>query len=1042
MSQPTKPEKHNSHFDRERDKMVYAYLLTLSELDGLEVVIAGLNHIKYSKREELKAPPNETALSNQWGLDRATAIRRILRFVLPNLYEKNQDDSAPALTLARLVFILTNLEKYWAEKESDSATRKLKESEKTKAIQLFFQLSREEIKGINLENYDSRILMQKLFDDLSDFHTPIKQKEVMSLYQSFISKWKTDDSEMNFNDAIKEAERIIGTHYPSNKEEKNTCCQVTNRVKEELSRISLQNGYATTGERSFFSKSFIEKVTMSALENHALASDFPIQIKYVEVKKLQPLPLYINTDSRRNGVLNSNLFTDANNSNGIIGFTEDDAKSLENQFVYKVRVYFSIVLPSSFQKMNSGKYMKVVGDPQERQLHFHEEVQGIGSPLSHVIAAINRILLEGISSLSHIIPVASDLINSEESIGTNRHSAVWSHNVVQLHLKEDIDKSKEAVISFGQIAHGDACGFDLIETIAKSSLYSRLRAIKNAGINPKKYLKELCEKLQEYDALLYSKKLLKSYPFSLKAMEGHADTEILNHYLNREEMTSREKPWSINAYAAHLNIISAYLQHGLHACAKRQIDVLDKKMNDDVVDDLTRAKYQLYKARYHHLSCTNESSNDEDEARPYSSYRRTVEKLLSEAAKSLDNYLRINKSIEVLTNSNLHPFFSIRSQIFMVEAELKMFHSTTHEGLLESLKLFENAKICAAKDGNSSMYSYLSAYQSWGYLIVGDRFKRDGIESKEGEKFTIEVCIDWAQKVLDHSITCYYSEGKACFEEIKERGGNKDKYGLYEIGLMPFIQEMDSSKDSKEGATNYNSAKKLLDLDVTQLRNHYDAKDNKNSVYLFGTYSSIILLAKGILGLFKLVHKEECVKKEERKKEIRRINQLFIYSFAIAEDGLKKSTEPNVFERCFSGLHPDASIGGLYPFRLTQFADFGKIFSILCQLFILHLEDHNSNHFKASQKLIETLKDELSQNETDFRGDQKKYNIHMQDHYKQLLRYLQGLKAQPETNPTGSIEEAWRSMLSDFFYILCGRAAVPGNLIRKYYSALLEDFDF
>ena len=123
-------------------------------------------------------------------------------------------------------------------------------------------------------------------------------------------------------------------------------------------------------------------------------------------------------------------------------------------------------------------------------------------------------------------------------------------------------------------------------------------------------------------------------------------------------------------------------------------------------------------------------------------------------------------------------------------------------------------------------------------------------------------------------------------------------------------------------------------------------KDDGSSVYLFGMHSSILLFAKGMFALCNSYSTDQALLNAIDQQAMR----LFQYCCAIASDGTRrvddeklwpKGTEPNsiVLDRVLPKTTPDDDphatdrlLQCFYPHRLTQFADLGKIFIIVCQI--------------------------------------------------------------------------------------------------------------
>ncbi|MEC4819984.1 MAG: hypothetical protein SAK29_42950, partial [Scytonema sp. PMC 1069.18] len=406
---------------------------------------------------------------------------------------------------------------------------------------------------------------------------------------------------------------------------------LVNKVQREINRIELQCGLRqvqsllrdknpdeTQLDTSSLPQSFIQHLTRSIVENEILTDEFPINLKYIEIEKTQPLPLYLKTEEQTTGVLNPRLLESSEDS--------EDVNGVQKQFVYKIKVHFYVKFPAKYCSFFPNDYYEIsYFNTSDKKLEFFEEITGIGSPIYNIIAVINRVLLWDIPCLKEYLPVARNIATNNEFFGSP--SLVWSYNLVNLCKKEDIEKaihsqkSYDEIVSSYEPAFGEYCGFDLVEVAAKAALHARLRAIKQTGINPTTYLTQLCHRVEEINALRKAENYLNFYPFSLKAMEGYLNQTIFkNRYRdcdNEYNFTdkSSEYFWSSVAYDAHLTITEAYLKEGLYRIAKKYLDVLKphiesfKKGKNQFLNDLMLAKYEVCKFRYHYLTDLEDSES-------------------------------------------------------------------------------------------------------------------------------------------------------------------------------------------------------------------------------------------------------------------------------------------------------------------------------------------------------------------------------------------------------------------------------------------------
>lgn len=1030
--------------DQNRDKSVYKYILDcLTDL--------GISEDNQNSR------PNESSIANQWGQkNNRIFIRRVLRSVLPEYY---QDETAPVhvvpgLTLGKLVEILGAIQEYLAKKRantsSDRVPRILTRSEKLKALHKFIQLSSEENQKIGIVgSWES--LLQHLFEIITDPINGLKDREIERFYKAVVNIFQSlkenkfpNNEELEDNWIHNYVEILLADNYRGMSQEikKEKTLDLVDKVNREINRIEFQSGIRQV--KSFLadeldeivekaqnlSNSFIEHLTKSLVENEILTDEFSVYIKHFEIEKIQPLPLYIKED-REIGLLNPLIL---NGDEDV-----EDIKGLEMQFVYKVKVHFYVKLPDNYQARFGKDESPKISSFSENKLEFFEEITGIGSPISHIIAAINRVLLWDIPALSEYLPLVREVLNDDRVMGKSSHSPVWSYTVVSLCKKQDVDiaistnKSYDEIISYQELAYGEYCGFDLVEVAAKAALHARLRAIKQTGVNAKVYLTQLCHRVEELNAFKKAKSYLRGYPFSLKAMEGYLDATIFkerNFILDSQnDQLDIKKPYSLVAYDAYLEIAEAYLQEGLYLIAKSHLNFLKshiEKFKNSLFSDLMLAKYEICQFRYHYLTDLDEKP----ELRSHSE-RATAIRAATDSLFNAENYLkkRLKKYYKVgeSAQSNFHPFFYLLSRVYAHRAKIHIFSSVYtslpihgFDALIEPIRLLEKARIYAARDGSAAHYAYWSAYQSWCYIMAAYLGEID----QNGEGFSKKELIDWAKRLIEHSLICYSKTGRNCYQQIKDNGGkitefengNKyyEQYGKVRIQVVPLIQELkDDNKtiDQYRDPDNY-----VLNLDMSILKQIND--DDNKSIYLFGTNSSIILFGMGILKLC-----EEEKDNEDLQKSITKAIRMFAYCAAIADEGSIKTdknqdSELIYLDRFFHPQGKDNLIRGLYPHRLTQFAALGKIFDATSKAILLL----QSKHLDFDWQNVKILLDNLNEKVRDKNSEQTRYNGHLATHFTRISEYFNQLESKKMN--FSSLIQARNKVVKDIFRIVRGESDI------------------
>ncbi|GAB1544543.1 hypothetical protein NUACC21_72190 [Scytonema sp. NUACC21] len=1057
-SQDSQTRRRSSE-DQERDKSVYKYLLEcLTDL--------GINE------GEENSKPNESSIAKQWGqTNNRIFIRRVLRSVLPKYYEKNEGDleqPVPGLTIGKLVEILAAIQDYWNKKRLTTSEaqipRILTRSEKLRAFRIFYQLSFAEKEKLNFLLHPGDSLLQQLLEIVTDTVKGLKYEDIIPFYKGAINIYhqlkqaessnKQDVETRHGDEKIKHyVNNLIEEYYQGldSNLKNNKIDDLVNKVYREINRLELQCGIRqvksllkdtanldeSITDPDFLPYAFIKHLTRSIVENEILTDEFPINIKHIEVEKTKPLPLYLKDEEHKNGLLNPEFIDEKEG--------KEDINGLQKQFAYKIKVHFYVKITDDYTQAFREEAQSSFFNKKEKKLEFFEEITGIGSPIHHIIAAINKVLLWDIPELIDYFPVARSIVSHNDFFGSP--SLVWSYTLVNLCKKDDIEKalkenkSYDRVASHYEPAYGEYCGFDLVEVAAKASLHARLRAIKQTGINPAKYLIQLCHRVEELNAFRKAESYLNFYPFSLKAMEAYLNQTIFRDKYrivnNQYDFLEKDvnSPWSTVAYDAHLTIAEGYLKEGLYQIAKKYLDVLKphienaKKGKNYFFSELLLAEYDLCQFRYHYLT---DLQDDPDSENPQlhperSSAIRAATESLRYAEEYLKQLLKKYYIIRASAQSNFHPFFYLFSRIYAHRAKLYIFTSSYTDlpsrrfnSFIEPLRLLEKARIYAARDGNPALYSSWTSYQSWCYLMVA---YLGNYEPTTNQAFSREECIIWAKNLIESALICYQENGKLCYQQIKDNGGkithnmrNKkyyESYGNIQIQVVPLIQEL--KEGSGEDRKIYDVEKNVINIDFSILKNN--SVEEERSIYLFGTQSSIILFAMGMLELCDDEKKESSL-----EARIKKSFKIFTYSSAIAEEGNRESKDPDeekiYLERIFT--EGDELVRGLYPHRLTQFADLGKIWAATCQV-ILNLY-HSNSDWTEIDKLLKDLPNSHKKRVLQNAGTQKRYNGHLESHCDRLVEYFKQLKDK-KMNITNLIDIR-NKVVRDIFKIMRGESDV------------------
>ena len=232
------------------------------------------------------------------------------------------------------------------------------------------------------------------------------------------------------------------------------------------------------------------------------------------------------------------------------------------------------------------------------------------------------------------------------------------------------------------------------------------------------------------------------------------------------------------------------------------------------------------------------------------------------------------------------------------------------EKLIKPIELLERARIYAARDGDPALYAQWSAYQAWCYIMFAYLNKLE--EVPERSEF-LEECLDWARRLIAHAKICFSAQGKTCYLQIKDAGGQKtrypykreipppepesdefevyfmppaqtiyfEEYGDTFVQVAPLIQELQENKRKEEqGRT-----RGIVTLDLSLLKQ--PGNDEGGSVFLFGMQSGIILFSDAMFSLCKDYADSSELVEAIDSKAIR----LFQYVCAITSDGTKRIEE-------------------------------------------------------------------------------------------------------------------------------------------------------
>lgn len=1068
--------KMNSN-DKERDKVIYRYLF-----NGFALVIDEQGRINY----------RQTA--KRFGKDNADFAIRIHQ----DIREPEDPNSsmcrygAAKLTAGKLVNLLSGLQQGLhnslvnnrRNSKHELTPKFLKLEDILTVFQKLTELSFEEKEQLGLNHFANEILLQQVLLNIGIYSDQVNQETVIKLYKASIGiNFETTtllslptnpgDYQQYIDSLIKQTANEVMSYIPEQWNYKSIKLNyLIEKVKNAIQKLKFQAGVIKDGQPSeqeftkkYLTPNFIKTITRSVVENQILNEELPVYIKSFKIEQLQPLPL-----RAQDGVLNPDIFLSSENTNH---------PGSESQYAYRVTVHF---------------YLKTIpGKPQD----FYITSSGVGGQLSQVIKVINRALLWDIECLrDRYFPVAHDLFINQEAIQNNMNSPVWTHSLVQLCTLDGIQKALIKNTKYEQISYldtigrGDFCTFDFLESVGKSALEARLRAIKNTGVKPSSYLENLDARIQRVDSLRKAESFLNFYPFSLNAMESYLEESLLKDEQENNVTTSENELSSLCHYDAYLSIINGYLTEGLYRNAYRLFEKLsylkeismraiqwNKGKQTTNLESSDRfkffssgllVKYELSRATYYYLFDTEDEVVKYRGRNALNSDRLTYVKYAWEALNNAETHLNIRlrkyHAINEISQSLSHPYFLLLANTNFLRAKLYIFFpqaaSTNIEDGESPLKdnrygfyygrvyFLEKARLDAARDGEAELYACYTAYQSWVYIMAGYRInKRISLGRNNNEvsvNFEKGNCLDWAKRLIEHSLRAYAETGRKAYYQIKEKSGvsGYQTYGDQKIANIPPIRETKQnscSENPEECLQGFHNGILYIDMSLLWIQElNGQELDYSEKVYLFGTKACVILFNLGIYELCSSLGQSIYPNPEADtwKTKILRAYRLFSYAYAIAEDGGKTIIEggeqkkyrierPDFQET--SAQDPNEyhspevdSLRDLYFHRITEIVDLSRAYAIACNLILMYLssQEEQQERHKDIQNLMGKFHD-ISRMIPELAEHQPRYNGHLATYLERVKeivdKEIRNLEVDANRNLEVDIEEVRERIIEDLF---------------------------
>lgn len=340
--------------------------------------------------------------------------------------------------------------------------------------------------------------------------------------------------------------------------------------------------------------------------------------------------------------------------------------------------------------------------------------------------------------------------------------------------------------------------------------------------------------------------------------------------------------------------------------------------------------------------------------------------------------------IDEISQATFQPYYHLLAQIYFRRARLFLWYPnrmapkgaewrppTQKQGLSRDssvhaargrLFLFERARAFAACGENSALYTICTTYQCRVWLMTAFTLRGSVLTFSDigyPTQFNKQKCLAWAKKLRNDSLLQYAPIGQRCYNEVKEKSGLEKTvlnppYGRCSVEPVAAIRE--TFKGHEPGYDSRNEVL-FLDMEYLALRRHAVDDDNPDSsqvIYLFGPQSCHLFLIRGLYHL-STNSIEEFSRANELPsyatsvsawdKKLEQCYYLFNYAWSIAGNGcgIDSSEEPNIdrkitrqmslddqgMENCIRNNHAK-SVWNLYPHRITEIADVGKVFAAAC----------------------------------------------------------------------------------------------------------------
>ncbi len=1057
-----------------REKEIYKYLFYLATILKKENKKSNKEKDKKSNKEKDKKPNRgkDEKYNEEKNINfRQTSIRlglgeksdfaiAIYDFIndQESKYTKPKDLTTEEL-IERIKNIKSNSEDSYKKDKSNKFPKILRKEDILTLLGYLVNLSPKEREDLGLTKSEADTILQQALLNISRYeNTEERQEKFLKIYKESIAITKEEiitseflpkDRENFIIEATKKYLDFLGLQTWKNKLKKQE--ELFKAINRHLLRLESQAGIRQFPDKkasqkfrkNYLTKEFLQKLIHSTIDNYIIRESIPIYIQYFNIEQLPPLPLYFPDEQYFNGLLNPD-FNHSHDSPDNTGLASHSAYKVSISF--NLKIYDKKLLEKITNRLTPEVKVRLIKEGKEG-LVFTVSSFGVGGQLSQLIKIINRALFWDVECLRNkYFPIAHDLVINQDIIKNNIVSPLWCHNLVRLcrqdYLKQALmeGKSYEECAHIDEIATGDYCGFNLIESSIKSALQARLAAIIKTHIDTKQYIEDLAKTIERREILRVAEDYLNYYPFSLSAIKSYLETHLLN----------KEEKKSYFYYDAYLTIIEAFLREGLYRKSYEYLSKIQELENISLCNlekdfeeeesspysSTTLVKYEICKANYFYL-CHSED--------PYSEYKR--EKIetpcfdihpynramlinkawecLEKAEKHLEIRIEKYSAINEISQSIFTSHFILSAKINFLRAKLFLFfpsYATTHLNSNDDRRNYhyaricylENSKIYAAKNADTVAYACYTACQVFAYIMTGYlENKKVKLNSQFNDSKTIDLtrenCLKWAKRLRDNSLISYAEFGRKCYYQIKEKSGVdiSQIYGNISIDPVPLIQEV-----CDRNLQGYDKERQILGIDMSLLfmkKLDNSSEELEEYIYIFGAKAAIILFARAI---YELCGDENTQTQKQWQKKLDKAYRLFSYAWGTAENGCeikenqdnnpanptlvrpdftKENDEDDEKARLNRELFPEAtSIRDLYPHRQSEIADIGKVYAIACNLLLLYLISDTEEQTRKRDQ-IEELKNQfckISRSNDGYFG-QSNFNYHLKPYFDRIKNIVQ-----------------------------------------------------